>query len=368
MNGPTVSVVMSVFNGEAFLQEAVESILRQSFRDLEFIIINDGSTDGSGSILDYYQKSDPRVRVFHQENRGLIQSLNRGCGLARGKYIARMDADDISLNDRLLRQVEWMENHQEVGVLGGAVEWIDSIGKSLGIHTRPGTNDLIRSALTEGCAFWHPTVLIRRDTFRSVGGYRAVVVDAEDYDLWLRIADRSGLANLQAVILKYRIHSGQVSMRKYKQEALSALGALAAASSRMKGDPDPLDSISEITPETLERLGIGEAMQGAALARHYLTCIRNLCDVGEYSAALLALKTFHSCYFRYAENWVRADLRLCEARLFWKQGKFAQGISRAIRACVTRPVILGRPAKRLLRRVLLVLPHEATSSLLWRQV
>jgi hypothetical protein len=352
MNVPMVSVVMSVFNGMPFLQEAVDSILRQSFRDLEFIIINDGSIDESTSILDCYQRSDPRVRVLHQVNRGLIQSLNRGCALAKGKYIARMDADDIALDDRLLLQVEWMEKHQDIGVLGGSVEWIDSMGKSLGIHTRPGENDLIRLALAEGSAFWHPTVLIRRETFLSVGGYRPVVIDAEDYDLWLRIADRFDLANLQAVVLKYRIHSGQVSVRKCKQEALSALGARAAALSRMKGDPDPLDSVAEITPKVLEGLGVSEAVQGAALARHWLTCIRNMCEVGELSEARGALETLRSHHLRYAENWVISDLRLLEARLFWDQGKFGASFFRAMQALIARPAILGRPAKSLLEYVL----------------
>jgi hypothetical protein len=352
MNIPMVSVVMSVFDSELFLREAVESILRQSFRDFEFIIIDDGSTDKSGSILDYYQRRDPRVRVCHQENRGLIESLNRGCGLARGKYIARMDADDVALRDRLTWQVDWMEKHQDLGVLGSAVEWIDAMGKSLGIHSHPGENRMIKSALADGNAFWHPTVLIRRQAFLYAGGYRHVVVDAEDYDLWLRIADRFELANLQTVMLKYRIHSGQVAVRKYKQEALSALAARAAASSRMNGESDPLDSVAEITPAVLEGLGVNEPSQGAALARQCLTCIRNMYDVGELSAALRTLETLRAHYLKYAENWVINDLRLVEARLFWDQGRFAKSISRVTRALIARPIILGRPAKRLLRRVL----------------
>jgi hypothetical protein len=130
MTNPTVSVVMSVFNGEPYLHEALESILNQTFRDFEFIIINDGSTDGSATVLESYRKSDSRLRVYHQENRGVGESLNRGCGLAQGKYIARMDADDIATSGRLMRQVEFMEGHPEVDVVGGAVEFIDATGKS----------------------------------------------------------------------------------------------------------------------------------------------------------------------------------------------------------------------------------------------
>jgi glycosyltransferase involved in cell wall biosynthesis len=352
MNIPVVSVVMSVFNGERFLREAVESILRQSFRDFEFIIIDDGSTDKSGSVLDSYQRSDARVRVLHQENRGLIDSLNRGCGLAQGTYIARMDADDIALDDRLMWQVERMEKNRALGLLGGAAEWIDATGKSLGIHRYPGENHMMRSALHDGSPFAHPTILMRREAFVSAGGYRPTVVDAEDYDLWLRIADRFELGNLQAVIVKYRIHPGQISERKCEQQALSSLAARAAARSRMNGDADPLDSVTEITPEVLERLGITQAEQRKALARHWLTCIRNMYDAGEYVVALRALETLRSHYLKYAENWVVCDFRLVEAQVFWDQGRYAKSVSKATRALIARPIVLGRPAKLVLRRVL----------------
>src|SRR5271165_782188 len=103
-----VSVVMSVFNGERYLCEALESILDQDFKAFEFIVINDGSTDTSGSVLDSYAKTDGRLRVYRHENKGLVESLNRGCEMARAPYIVRMDADDVSVKDRLSRQIEFM--------------------------------------------------------------------------------------------------------------------------------------------------------------------------------------------------------------------------------------------------------------------
>ena len=110
---------MSVYDGERFLREAIDSILTQTFHDFEFIIVNDGSTDGSAAILDSYAKSDARLRVYDQANRGQCASDNRGCKLARGKYIARMDADDVSTPDRLEKQIAFLENHPKVGLLGG---------------------------------------------------------------------------------------------------------------------------------------------------------------------------------------------------------------------------------------------------------
>src|SRR5918996_2481069 len=114
---PKVSVVMPAYNAAVYLDEAVTSILNQTFREFEFIVINDGSTDDTVSILDKYEKSDSRIRVYHQENQGMIAALNRGCRLARGKYIARMDADDISLPRRFERQLEFMEGHPQIGIL-----------------------------------------------------------------------------------------------------------------------------------------------------------------------------------------------------------------------------------------------------------
>lgn len=167
MTTPIVSVVMSVFNGERFLREAVESILDQSFTDFEFIVVDDGSTDGSASILDSYQSYDARVKVHHHEHGGLIKSLNRGCSLAQAKYIARMDADDVASKDRLSWQVDFMEAHPEIGVLGGAVEWIDAMGKSLLTQRHPAEDRQIKAALLHGCALWHPTVLFAE---RSLSG------------------------------------------------------------------------------------------------------------------------------------------------------------------------------------------------------
>jgi glycosyltransferase involved in cell wall biosynthesis len=204
MTTPTVSVVMSVFNGERYLAEAVESILGQNFHDFEFIVINDGSTDRTSVILESYLKIDPRLRVHHQEHKGLVESLNFGCALARGKYVARTDADDIAIEDRLMRQVDFMEKHPDIGVLGGAVQVIDSTGKALETSVNPAEDKDIKLALLRGhCPFWHPSVLMRTDVFVSTGGYRKIVSGAEDHDLWLRIADHYRLANLETVVLKY---------------------------------------------------------------------------------------------------------------------------------------------------------------------
>jgi hypothetical protein len=345
MTTPMVSIVMSVFNGATFLSQAIASILDQSFGDFEFLIIDDGSNDGSASILASYQE-DSRVRIYHQENKGLIQSLNRGCELARGKYIARMDADDIATRDRLQLQVKFMEEHPEVSVVGGAVEFIDASGKVLITARYPVNDTEIKRALLDGNALWHPTVLFRKETFDSVGGYRNIA-DAEDYDLWLRIADRFQLVNLATVVLKYRIHPAQGSVLRFRKQALGTLAARTSAILRRSGKPDPLNSIEEITPTVLGVMGVSETNLQTTMARGSLSCIRNMCRLGEYSLALDMLKILHSFEFGRAESWVIADSHLWAARMYWSKAKFIKSLFSVGRAVVIRPIILGRPFRAL---------------------
>ena len=351
MATPMVSVVMSVFNGERFLREAVESILRQSLREFEFIIIDDGSTDHSSSILDSYHASDARVKVYHEEHRGLIGSLNEGCRLAQSKYIARMDADDIAGKDRLKRQLVFMDAHPEVAVVGGAVEWIDATGNSLGTHRYPAEDRQIKATLLEGSALWHPTVMFRRKAFVSVGGYRSIVVDAEDYDLWLRLADHFQLANLEDVILKYRLHPSQVSMRKTAQQTLGILAAQVAASSRRNGLPDPLNSIENVTCEALAAMGVTKARQQNKLASYRRDWVRKMYMAGEYPAALKAALEILQSDLQYVERRVIADLYLIVAKLYWRQEKFRKSFLAASHAMITWPAVVIPLLEAVFRRL-----------------
>ncbi len=354
MNEPLVSVVMSVFNGEAYLREAVESILSQTLSDFEFIIINDGSTDGAASILESYAQSDRRVRVYHQENRGLIASLNRGCALAQRKYIARMDGDDISLGDRLMRQMEFLEKHAEVGLLGGAMEYIDSTGKTLATRHYPIQDRDVRSRLLLDTPFAHNTVVMRKEAFLSSGGYRAAFEGAEDYDLWVRMARHCQLANLGEVVLKYRIHPGSITFRKVRGQTMSFLAAHALASLCGKGGQDPLDSVREITPAVLTGLGVSEATVQRALAANYRNAVESMCRVGQEQAALRLLREM-LCSSRWehiekrsrliADTWLRA------AGLYWRQDRYVQSLGAVGHALWTRPIVAGRPLKRILDRL-----------------
>ena len=347
---PMISVVMSVYNGERFLREAVESILHQSFRSFEFIIVDDGSTDSSPRILEEYARRDPRVRVLRQANRGLVESLNRGIREAQGKYIARMDADDVALPSRLEAQVEFMEHYPDVAVLGGAVEFIDAEGNSLRTSYYPTGDEEIQAALLHECPIQHPAVLMRREPVLAAGGYRRAVTDAEDYDLWMRLGERMRLANLPEVVLRYRLHGDQISLKKRRRQTLGFLAAQAAARSRRNGSPDPLNAVQEITPAVLADLGITEEAQQTTLARHYLGWIRNMAGIGEYTVALAtASEMLNSSDWRLAEKWAVADVRLEAAKLYWKEKDYLRSIACASHAVLMRPMLLGRPFRPLLR-------------------
>ncbi len=344
MTSPAISVVMCVYNGARFLREAIESILDQSFTDFEFIIINDGSTDNTASILDSYANRDARVHVYSQENRGLTDSLNFGCSLAKGQFVARMDADDIAIKDRFISQIEFMDMHPDVGLLGGAFELIDASGKTLCTAVNPLEDREIREALQDGSVFLHPSVLMRKKALDLVGGYRKVL-HAEDYDLWLRMSEQMRVANLQEVILKYRVHPEQISVSKCREQALWTGAAQIAAQFRRKGKPDPLNSIVEMNSSVLAELGLSESDQQTNIARGYLRCARNLYRGGEYALAVNAIEALHAADLKKAETWIVADSYLWAAKLYWHEKKFPKCAFNVCCAVVTRPIILARPLK-----------------------
>lgn len=218
LHSPEVTVLMSVYNGETHLKEAVESILNQTFRDFEFIIINDGSMDGTAAILAPYESIDRRIHIYHQENRGLIASLNRGCQLSKGKYIARMDADDISLPDRIAKQVGYMETHQDVGVIGTWVDVIDDKCRIVGSWHMPTASGVIGWSLFFANPLAHSSVIIRRNVVERLGFYRSDALHAEDYDLWARASLITRIVNMPEVLLQYRLSHQSVSSRYSKTQ------------------------------------------------------------------------------------------------------------------------------------------------------
>jgi hypothetical protein len=207
---------MPVFNSGAFLAEAVQSILDQTFNDFELLALNDGSTDNSLQILNELAAKDARIRIINSErNTGLVSRLNDGIAQSTGKYIARMDSDDIAFPNRFELQYHFLESNPEVCIVGSAYERTSD--KS--IMSCPSSHDEIKTFALSECPFAHPTVMIRKDTLIKLNTwYNAEEFPAEDYDLWTRLLTVGRGANLSEVLLKYRVHEGQISAQKATEQ------------------------------------------------------------------------------------------------------------------------------------------------------
>lgn len=231
---PLVSVVLPVYNGEEFLSQAVDSMLAQTFTDYELIVVDDGSTDRTAALLKGYQ--DSRLTVYrHDRNEGLVAALNTGWQQAGGTLIAIMNADDVSLPDRLAQQTAFLQAHPQIGLLGSAVERIDRSGAFQSFWPRATLPGVVRWELFFKSPFVHPTVMMRRSLLAEVGGYRQEARDAEDFDLWVRMVSVTQAANLPAALLRYRLWPGSISMQRRQSMETHSIAICRATMSRGLG-------------------------------------------------------------------------------------------------------------------------------------
>lgn len=234
---PKVSVLMSVYNGARYIETALESILAQTFSDFEFIIVDDGSTDETPVIL--HRCSDPRIVHLHSEaNLGLAKSLNRGMRVTRGEYVARQDADDLSFPQRLKSQVQFLDSHPDISLVGTSFVQIDDQGQELRTVTMPLEPDQIHEMLFYAHCFCHGSVMARRSDLQTVGGYDERFVAAQDTDLWLRLAERYRLANLPAPLYAFRTHAASVAGRSRSLQRQMSHQATAEAMVRCLSQTD----------------------------------------------------------------------------------------------------------------------------------
>ena len=208
--GPSVTVLMTMFNAAAHLRAAVASILGQTFGDFEFVIVDDGSTDASAAIVESF--GDARIRLVRNErNNGQTPCLNQGLVLARGTWVARQDADDISLPRRLERQVAFLRAHPGVALLGTAARQIDGEGRALGVQTPPADPWAIRWMNLFDNSFFHSAVMIRTAVVREeLGGYDESFRCSQDYALWSRLARRHAVANFAEPLIALRVHAASM--------------------------------------------------------------------------------------------------------------------------------------------------------------
>jgi glycosyltransferase involved in cell wall biosynthesis len=234
---------MPVFEAEAFVAEAVESILQQTFADFEFLIFDDGSSDSSARIIQSYAAADARIRFFSKPHLGYTRWLNEGVTEARGEFVARMDADDVSLPERLAAQVDFLRQRSDVVVTGCNILLMDMEGAPISRQVLPTDHETIERLLLDGVPgqICHPAALIRRDALRQVGGYRVEYETVEDYDLLLRLAEVGKLANLPQVLLRYRLHGDSVGFTRRAEQLRWSQVILCEARQRRGLPPKQLD-------------------------------------------------------------------------------------------------------------------------------
>lgn len=230
---PKVSVLMSVYNTkEKFLREAIESILSQTFTDFEFLIVNDGSQNNSEEVILSYK--DDRIKyIINEKNLGLVGSLNKGLKIAQGEYIARFDADDISLPQRLEKQVKFMDENPNVGLLGTQYE---SFPKKRISNLLTDSKLIKETLLVESNQFGHPTVMIRKSVLDNYNlQYDKRALHMEDYKMWLDISKVTEIANLSEILLHYRRHPGSTCSKNVVEQNLNVQKFLFMAQSEFFG-------------------------------------------------------------------------------------------------------------------------------------
>lgn len=219
MNRPKITVLMSVYNGENHLHEAVDSILNQTFKDFEFLIINDGSTDKTTNILKSY--NDPRIKIhINKKNIGLTKSLNVGLKMAKGEYIARQDADDISSPERLAKEIAFLEKHNNYAVVGTFAMALNEYSEELQIWERPYEDANIRTALKRDNCIIHGTAMMRRSFLLKAGFYDEAITKAQDYDLWVRLSKKYKMANIPEFLYLRIINKKKLELKYIKEQQI----------------------------------------------------------------------------------------------------------------------------------------------------
>jgi len=306
-------VVMCVYNGAQALPATLQGVLDQQGCDFEFIVVNDGSSDGSGQLLDTWAARDARLRVIHQTNTGLTRALVRGCADARGDFIARQDCGDVSLPGRLARQVERLKHEAATVAVSCHTRFIGPRDEAL--YQIEISEDSLNAGLGAGLAggrgpSHHGSMMMRREAYQAAGGYRAAFYFAQDLDLWTRLIEKGRFAVVPEVLYLARLEPQSISGTQTQEQVQLAKLIIGASQARRSGEPEDafLAAAAEIRP--VKR---GDLARRVALGNYFIgSCLR----MGNPQAAA-----------RYFHQALVNDPWLWRARLRWIQTRMA-GIGR----------------------------------------
>lgn len=234
--GYKISIVVSIYNADQTISNMIESVINQTYKDFELILINDGSTDTSLEIIKEYIQKDNRIILIDKKNSGLTKSLNLGLKKAQGKYIARLDADDIWLPNKLEQQVAYLEAHKEYALVGTAYNEIDDNGKIIYDKQRTillNSYEDILNNIEKLNPFFHSSVLFRREILETVGFYNETFKYTQDYEYWVRIISKYKVANLTQVLASRRYSENMISIIKEKEQRIFAVKSKLLAIKRL---------------------------------------------------------------------------------------------------------------------------------------
>ena len=347
MKSPKVTVLMAVYNGEKYLREAIDSILNQTFEDFEFLIINDGSTDRTSEVLQSYR--DSRIKIINnKKNVGLTKSLNKGLRMARGEYIARMDADDVSMPERLERQVKFSDKNKDVGLLGSPWYTINADGRKTGVSEAA-------SCKQDAHFMCHGATLIRKNCLEEIGLYREIFEYAQDYDLWLRIANEFEVANLREPLYKLRIYGDSISSSRGLQQNLYASLAIEMAEERKKYGKDRLSLVDQKEAIKIrdQRLRVSGIKKRRVLSHNYSTWSQAAFALGNRRGSFNYAMDSISWYMLNYHAWsmlmkiIAKDIKDNPTKLITTTLKFLIHIGnnlrqRIIKAAVSRNILRSR--------------------------
>ena len=313
---PLISVLLPVFNGGPYLQESIDSVLGQSLRNFELIIIDDGSTDDSWRVIE--RQKDPRVHAFRQNNQGLSGTLNRAIELARGVYLARQDADDVALPERFERQAGFLESHGNHGLVGTWATVISERNEQSGMHNHPAENHVLKYELLFDNPFVHSSMMIRKAVIDRVGGYvqETRMRPAEDYELWSRVAREFDVANIPEVLLIYRETPAGLSRGTHNplldHVINTSINNLAWVTGRMTND-SAINDVAALSHGAYHRaLGTVALQELLALLNEAADRVSKTCNV---SVAALRerveahSRTMHHHYAQYTRYWKGGGIR-----------------------------------------------------------
>lgn len=311
---PLVSVIMPVYNAAPYLREAIDSILNQTFTDFELLVIDDGSTDNSREIISEYKDTKIRL-IVNDKNLKIVKTLNKGLELSRGKYIARMDSDDISVLDRLEKQVKYMEQHTDVDICGSNFKVFGAFGEELACY--PSDDISIRKAMIKSCNFCHPSVMIRKASLIKYNlKYDEQFLYAEDYDLWSRGILCLKYHNIDEFLLNYRKSGENTSFKQNMRQNILTNAITLRNIAWQSVEPCQVDWIRFSSGE----MDLEELTQSALLIGNQVSCLKSDALITRWEARKILyhlMKEILSRYIRYGSELNKIYLSVVKIPDVW---------------------------------------------------